>query len=108
MVSSHIWENWVLKLSKDLGLELMEITDTSPKATLPKRSLEIIRDHILIRLNISHLNREKQSQNVKKKKSKKKILVVAGESSPGTLALATELRQPTTSKTFTFYLYTVE
>ncbi len=52
------------------------------------------------------------------KKSEEKceqILVVAGESTqePGPLALATsalttELRQPTTSKTFTFYLYTVE
>ncbi len=38
-----------------------------------------------------------------------KILVVAGELIPGTLtldtsALTTELRQPMTSKTFTFYL----
>ncbi len=41
------------------------------------------------------------------------ILIVAGESNPGPLALATsalttEIRQPTTSKIFTFYIYTVE
>ncbi len=40
----------------------------------------------------------------------KKNSVVTGETNPGTLAfatsaLATELRQPTTSKTFTFYLW---
>ncbi len=63
---------------------------------------------IIIRLKLPHLkwSREKQRQSMKK------ILVVAGESNPGALALATsaltiELRQPTTSMTFTFYLYTV-
>ncbi len=61
---------------------------------------------IKTKLKLSHLkgSREKQRQNVKK------ILVVAGESNPGPLALATsalttELQQPTTSMTFTFYLY---
>ncbi len=43
------------------------------------------------------------------KNVEKKILVVTGESNPGTLALATsalttELRQPTTSKTFTWHI----
>ncbi len=59
--------------------------------------------------NHSHLkgSKEKLRQNVKK------TSVITRESEPGPLALATsalatELRQPTTSKTLTFYLYTVE
>ncbi len=41
------------------------------------------------------------------------MLVVTGDSNPGPLAsatsaLTTELRQPSTSKTLTFFLYTVE
>ena len=43
----------------------------------------------------------------------KEILVVSGDSNPGSLALATnavttELWQPSTSKTHTFFLYTIE
>ncbi len=43
----------------------------------------------------------------------KKILVVTGELNPGPLALATtalttELRQPSTSKSFTFYFFFYE
>ncbi len=50
----------------------------------------------------------------KKAKEKcEKIVVVSGDSNPGpmtlaTSALTTELRQPSTSKTLTFFLYTVE
>ncbi len=58
---------------------------------------------IKTRLKLSHL----KGSGKKQRKNVKKILVVAGDSNPGPLALATsalttELRQPSTSKTFTF------
>ncbi len=60
-------------------------------------------------MKLSHL----KGSGKKAKENVKKILVVAGDSNPGPLALATsalttELRQPLTSKTFTFFLYAVE
>ncbi len=59
--------------------------------------------YYFIRLKLSHL----QGSGEKQRKNVKKILVVAKESNPGTLVLATstlttELRQPTTFKTLTF------
>ncbi len=61
------------------------------------------------KLTLSHI----KGSGKKAKEKCEKILVVAGDSNPGpqalaTSALTTELRQPSTSKTLTFFLYTVE